>query len=116
MTIRDHYVVVAVTPGEIQFEQESLVQRLADVPIAGVLVSAILRSSSEDERQTLLDALDDRLSRVEAGLRELEGCSARVVDVHESVRLLATFWESEATEYGDMNRVIRTRPLVGGRS
>ena len=116
MTIRDHYVVVAVTPGEIQFEQESLVQRLADVPIAGVLVGAILRSSSEDERQALLDALDDRLSRVEGGLRELEGCNARVVDVHESVQLVAIFWESEAAEYGDMNRVIRTSPLVGGRS
>jgi hypothetical protein len=116
MTIRDHYVIIAVTPEEIQFEQESLVQRLADVPIAGIFVSTILRSSEADEREALLDALGDRLSRVEAGLRELEGCSARIVDVHESAQLVATFWESEAAEYDDMNRVIRTSPLIGGGS
>lgn len=114
MTIRDHYVIVPVAPDEIQFEQESIIQRLADVPIAGTFIRAMLAPSDEDEQRALLATLEDRVLRVENGLRDLDGCNARTVDAHEATRLLAEFWESEAAEYGEMARVIRTRSLLGG--
>ncbi|MFD1568947.1 hypothetical protein, partial [Halolamina litorea] len=42
MTIRDHYIVVPVTPAEVQFERESVTQQLAKLPVIGLLIQAWL--------------------------------------------------------------------------
>jgi hypothetical protein len=114
MTIRDHYVVVPVSPAEVQFEDESLTQQLANLPVVGLFVRAWLAPGVETQREGMFDELDERQRRVTQGLREIEGCDAQRVDVGEATRLIGEFWAGERREYGDMDRVLRTRPLVGG--
>lgn len=116
MTIRDHYVIVTVAPKEVQFEKESLLVKLARVPILGLFVQARFATRREEQREAMFDALDERLRRIEAGLRELEGCHARRVDVETGVGLLAEYWSGRPIEYGDVGDVLRTRPIVGGPS
>jgi len=48
MTIRDHYIVVPVTPAEVQFERESVTQQLAKLPVVGLLVQAWFAPRSEE--------------------------------------------------------------------
>ncbi|WP_343063154.1 hypothetical protein [Halosimplex rubrum] len=113
MTIRDHYVVVPVTPGEVQFEQESLVQKLAGLPVLGVFVRAYFAPRVEERRDALFEELDDRLRRIRTGLREIDGCNAHRVDTAEATRVVGEFWAGESQEYGDMDQVLRTRAMVG---
>ncbi|WP_277552341.1 hypothetical protein [Halobaculum limi] len=112
MTIRDHYVVVPVTSGEVRYERESLIQKLAVVPVLGVFIDIWLAPSVDDQRVAMIAELDDRLRRVEAGLREIDGCAATRVDCSEATELLAAFWAGEQREYENMEQVLRTRPLV----
>lgn len=113
-SIRDHYVVVPVTPAEVQFEQDSLLRKLAGLPLIGILVRARYAPRREEERAALVAALDERLRRVENGLREIDGCHARRVDVEDATRLVGEFWAGQSLPYGDMGQVVRTRPIVGG--
>jgi len=77
MTIRDHYIVVPVTPAEVQFERESVTQQLAKLPVVGLLVQAWFAPRSEEE----FDANGSRTHRTAStgreGIREIEGCSAQ---------------------------------------
>lgn len=114
MTIRDHYVIVTVSPEEVQFESESLLQKLARLPVLGLFVEARYAPRAEEQRAAMFDALDERLRRVEAGIRELDGCHAQRVDVDVATRLLGEFWAGQSREYGSMEQVLRTRPIVGG--
>lgn len=116
MTIREHYVVVPVTPPEVTFEREGMTRQLAAIPVLGALVDHWLAPGADEVHGAMVDALDERLRRIEVGLREIEGCSARRIGVDEAVSLLAEFWSGEPQEYGDLTRVIRTDPVVGGRS
>jgi hypothetical protein len=115
MTIRDHYVIVSVTPAEVQFDREGLVRKLAAIPVLGLFVRAWLAPRLDEQRVAMFEALAERLHRIETGLRGIDGCSARRVDVGEATRLVAEFWAGEPREYGDLSRVVRTRPVVGGR-
>ncbi|MFB6211005.1 MAG: hypothetical protein ABEI76_05660 [Halobacteriales archaeon] len=115
MTIRDHYVVVSVSPGEIQFERDGLLDQLASLPVVGIIVEAWFAPRSEEQHEAMIDTLDDRLQRVRTGLREIEGCTAHRVPVTAATRLVGEYWAGESIDYGDMDRVLRTRPLVGGR-
>ncbi|GCF12071.1 hypothetical protein Harman_00060 [Haloarcula mannanilytica] len=113
MTIRDHYVVVTVRPEEIQFEQESILATLSDVPLLGVFIRAVTAPPLAVQRRELFTELDERLSRVQSGLRDLEGCEARVVDASDATQLIGEFWAGQTLEYGDFEQTLRTRPLVG---
>jgi len=113
MTIRDHYVVVTVTPEEVQFEQESILAKLNDVPLLGVFIRAVTAPPLAIQRQELFTELDERLSRVQSGLRNLEGCEARVVEASDATQLIGEFWAGQTLEYGDFEQTLRTRPLVG---
>jgi len=113
MTIRDHYVVVTVTPEEIQFEQESILAKLSDVPVLGVFIRAITAPPLAIQRRKLFTELDERLSRVQSGLRDLEGCEARTVDASDATQIIGEFWAGQTLEYGDFEQALRTRPLVG---
>ena len=114
MTIRDHYVVVPVTPEEVRFERESLTQKLTGLPLLGLFIQAWFAPRVEDQREAMFDALDERLRRIESQLRDIDGCGARCVDVTEATQLICEFWAGESREYDDMQRALRTRPLVGG--
>lgn len=113
MTIRDHYVVVPVTPAEVQFEAASLTQQLAELPAVGWLVRLWLAPRQPAQHQALFDALDERVRQVRLGLREIDGCETRRVEATAATRLVGEFWAGEARAYDDMHRVLRTSPIVG---
>ncbi|WP_310732965.1 hypothetical protein [Halostella salina] len=113
MTIRDHYVVVPVTPAEVQFERESVSQRLTAIPVLGIFVQAWFAPRRAAQHDAMLRALSERCRRLEGGIREMDGCSATRVETTEAVRLLGEYWTGERSTYGDLRQVLRTRPLVG---
>jgi hypothetical protein len=114
MTIREHYVIVPVTPAEIRFEHESLVAKLARLPLCGVLLGLVFAPPVAQERAALLDALDVRLDRVETGLRDIESCRAHRLSATDATSLIGDFWAGDQQEYGDLSQKLRDRPLVGG--
>lgn len=118
MTIRDHYVVVPVTPAEVQFDQGSLIEQLADLPVLGMFIQTVCAPPRAEERAALFDALDDRLTRVETGLREIDGCSAHRVPATDAVQIIGDFWAGHDREYGNIEQTLRRTPYVGvgGRS
>lgn len=113
MTIRDHYVIVSVAPDEVQFERASPAQKLAGLPLVGLIVRAWFAPRVEAQQAAMFDALDERLRRVETGLREIEGCTASRVAVEDATTIVGEFWAGEQSDYGDPGSVLRTRPLVG---
>ncbi|MBX0297892.1 hypothetical protein [Haloarcula nitratireducens] len=114
MTIRDHYVVVSVTPSEVRFERESVLDTLAGIPILGLFVQAWNAPPIEIQRETMFEALEERVRRVESGIRDIDGCHASRIDSGAATRLVSEFWTGEEIEYGEMHEALRTRPLVGG--
>ena len=116
MTIRDHYVVVAVRPADVRFENESLARRLTVVPVLGVFIKAILAPGRDAERAAMFDAMADRLQTVERGLREIEDCDARQIEATTAAELLASFWQGERVQYEDPTRVMSRRLVIGGES
>jgi len=114
MTIRDHYVVVSVTPEEVRFERESVLNKLVGVPVVGTFVQAWNAPSLEDQRATMFETLEERVRRVEGGIREIEGCQAHRVDATAATQLVGEFWAGQELDYGDMSQALRRRPLVGG--
>jgi len=77
MTIRDHYIVVPVTPAEVQFERESVTQQLAKLPVVGLLVQAWFAPRSEEEFDAMGAELTERLRRVERGYGRLRAVPHR---------------------------------------
>lgn len=114
MTLRDHYVVVPVRPEEVRFERESLLQQLTMVPLLGALIEHQFAPGRIAQRCAMVQALDERLRRVERGLRDLEGCHASRVPVEDAARLVGEFWAGDHLEFGDMRAILRTRPIIGG--
>ncbi|WP_135820857.1 hypothetical protein [Halostella litorea] len=115
MTIRDHYVVVPVIPAEVQFERESVSQKLTAVPVLGLFVQAWFAPAKAAQHEAMSSALSERCRRLEGGIREMDGCSATRVATADAVKLLGEYWSGERPEYGDMERVLRTRPVVSRR-
>ncbi|WP_435349184.1 hypothetical protein [Haloarchaeobius sp. HRN-SO-5] len=114
MTIRDHYVVVPVRPDEVQFERESIVQQLAAVPLLGLFVRALAAPPKATQRAALSETLDERVTRITGGLREIDGCAASEVPVEDATTVVADFWAGQDQPQGDLRRRLRTTPIVGG--
>ena len=114
MTIRDHYVVVPVSPEEVRFEQASIAEQLAELPVLGLFVRELFAPRAAVEREALIDELDDRLDRVRSGLRGIEGCTAHRVDATEATKIIGEYWSDESMAYGDLDRLLRTQGIVGG--
>jgi len=116
MTIRDHYVIVTVSHEEVQFERESILATLSDVPVLGVFVRALTAPPPERQREALFTTLEERLARVQSGIRDIEGCEAMICDASDGAQVISEFWAGQTLEYGDFEEILRTRPLVGDRS
>lgn len=114
MTIRDHYVVVCVSPRDVQFERESLIEKLAVLPVLGLMITARFAPRVEEQRAAMFDALDERTRAVEAGLREIDGCDAHRIDAETAVEVIGDYWAGESREYGDLGSKLRRVPLVRG--
>jgi hypothetical protein len=98
MTIRDHYIVVSVTPPEVQFDHDSLLGQFASIPLLGLLIRARLAPPQETRHEALADELHDRLGRVESGMRGIEDCQASRVDVEDGARVMARYWGAEPSD------------------
>lgn len=114
MTIRDHYIVVPVTPDEVRFERRSLTQRLTDIPVLGVFIEAVVAPRRDEERAAMFEAVDERARLLRQGVREIEGCTAHRVTAADAAELLASFWRGEAVAYDDPAAVITRRPIADG--
>jgi len=114
MTIRDHYVVVPVAPVEVQFDETSLAQQLAGLPVLGAIVRELYAPREAVEREALLSELDARLDQVRAGLRSIEGCTAHRIDATDATEVVGEYWSDGSQAYGDLDTVLRTRGIVGG--
>mgnify|MGYP000336125389 FL=1 len=114
MTIRDHYVVVPVAPVEVQFDEASLAQQLAGLPVLGAIVRELYAPREAIEREALLTELDDRLDQVRAGLRSIEGCTAHRIDATAATDVIGEYWSDGSQSYGDLDQVLRTRGIVRG--
>lgn len=114
MTIRDHYVIVPVSPTEVRFERRSLTQQLTRLPVFGVFLEAMLAPRRDEERAAMFDAVDDRTRQLRSGLRGINGCDAHRVSAPEAAELLASFWHGEEIDYNDPDRAVTTRPIVEG--
>jgi len=112
MTIRDHYVLIPVRPEEVRYERASLLEKLARIPVLGILVQIVTAPPEEEERAAMLEELDERRRRVERGLRGIEGCDTRHVDADELTRLIAEYWTGTEIEYGNVEQVLRTSPVI----
>jgi hypothetical protein len=114
MTIRDHYVVVQVTPEEVSFERESMVERLSWIPVLGVFIRAVLSGSDAERHAAMVETLDSRLDRIERGIRDIDGCGARRVPAADAALLIAKFWTGEERDYGATPESVFGRmPIVG---
>ena len=114
MTIRDHYVIVPVTPREVRFERDGLAEKFADLRVIGTLVRAVTSPPVAEERATMADELDERLKRVERGLRGIEDVNAARINAAELTGLIGEFWAGEDLEHADLPHRIRTTPIVNG--
>jgi len=114
MTIRDHYIVVPVTPAEVHFEEASLAEQLADLPVIGLFIRELFAPRKAVEREALIDELDDRLARVRSGLRNIDGCTAHRIDATEATKVVGEYWSDESQDYGNLDQVLRTHGIVGG--
>jgi hypothetical protein len=114
MTIRDHYVVVPVRPREVQFDNESLLQQLAGLPLLGSILSIWFAPRIAEEQAAMFDELDERVRKVEAGLREIDGCTTSRIDANESVSLLDDFWTGDGQPADMMGKLARRTPVVRG--
>ena len=112
MTIRDHYVVVPVTPREVRFERDGLAAKLADLPLVGVLIRAATSPPVTEERAAMADELDERLRQVEHGLRGIEDVEASRIDAEELTGVIGEFWAGQHLDHGDLSHRIRTTPFV----
>lgn len=112
MTIRQHFVIVPVSPNEVHFEYGSITEKLVRIPIFGLFISTIFSPDRLDEQLEMADALSRRLRRVESGLREIDGCSATRLSVEETVNVIGRFWENEAYGEESESRPIPKQPLV----
>jgi hypothetical protein len=115
-SVREYYIVVAVTPMEIRLRNRSSTSQIADWPVVGNLFKsfAILNDDmSEQEIKTLQQReLEKRLKRVRKGVQQLSGCTAESVDAAEHSDLLEEFWTGERVDYGDSESRLHKLPLV----
>ena len=114
MTIRDHYVIVPVSPEEVRFERDSALQKLVGIPILGTLLSVWNAPPPAEQRAVMFETLEERTQRIVTGLREIEGCDAHRIGAEDASRLVSEFWAGQSIAYGTMSDALRSRPIVGG--
>lgn len=112
-TVRDHYVVVAVPPRSVQFDDEAINGKLANLPVVGFLLQLWSQDPKSALRERQATELQSRLRRLEAGIRSIDGCAARQLPLEDSVRLIARYWRpDDAADSVDVPET--ATPVIGG--
>jgi hypothetical protein len=78
----------------------------------GLFVRALAAPPVETQRAVLAEALDERVRRVTAGIRDIDGCSAKRVPAREHVTLVAEFWHDDDLPQSDLIRRLRRTPII----
>jgi len=112
MTIRDHYVLVPVTPREVRFERDGLSAKLAEMPFFGSLIRAVTSPPAAAERAAMADELDERIRQVERGLHNIEDVETSRIDAEDLTTVIGEFWVGQHLEHGELSHRIRTTPFV----
>ena len=112
MTIRDHYVLVPVTPQEVRFERDGLAAKLADLPLFGVIIRVAMSPPVAEERAAMAGKLDNRIHKIERGLRGIEDIDASRVDAEELTGVIGEFWAGRDIDHGDISQRTRTTSFV----
>lgn len=112
-TIRDHFVIVPVSPTEVVFEPDSVSERLAGVPLVGSLVEMVYGDSGVARRAAMASMLEQRLQSVEAGLRDIEGCTSSRLSAVETARVIGRYWNGEDIEGIPIDSALRASTIVG---
>ncbi|MDY7082628.1 MAG: hypothetical protein SXQ77_09545 [Halobacteria archaeon] len=115
MTIREHYVLVPVSPREIRFEPDSIYDKLADIPVVSFVVQKLKKKPDAEERAAMAKELDERLKQVESGVGNITGCETTRVKAGEMTRLVIEYWKGEEIEHGNLSNRIQTRPVISSR-
>ena len=113
MTIRDHYVVVSVSPSEVRYDSESMGSRLGQIPVLGNVLGLWARPPEALAREAMFDELDSRCDRIDRGLRDLDGCSAMRISLGDALPIVRRFWTGREDDL-DAAAQIRSTSLLGG--
>jgi hypothetical protein len=115
-SVREYYIVVAVTPMEIRLRDRSSTSQIADWPFIGHLFKsfAIIRDEMPEHeiKEQQRRELNNRLKRVRGGIQQLSDCTAEPVDASEYSNLLEEFWTGERVDYGDSTPRLHNLPAV----
>lgn len=114
MSIRDHYVVVPVSPAEARFERTGIKKKIVRLPIIGVVVQALSSPPRAVEKALLVNELDERLKAVERALRDIEGLDAGRLSAEELAAVTEEFWTGKNTDKDAFRERVRNTPFVGG--
>ncbi|MFB6254779.1 MAG: hypothetical protein ABEI06_09220 [Halobacteriaceae archaeon] len=114
MAIRDHYVIVTVTPADIQSNQSRLISFLQSLPGVGTLFGLFAMESEVEQRAEMLTILETRLRNLNNGLREIPDTEVSRVSANQGMKIIAEFWNGNEQEYRDMEKVLRTNPILRG--
>ncbi|QCS44646.1 VirB4 family type IV secretion system protein [Natrinema versiforme] len=116
-TIREYYLITAVTDSDIeQFDEtgDSVLAYLADVPVLGRLFGRFQSEElSESKRDQLKEEkLESRLAQLRRGGSSLYRCSISPVDAYDLARVTKEYWTCQSQDYADMTSAIGTFPVV----
>ncbi|QCS44723.1 VirB4 family type IV secretion system protein [Natrinema versiforme] len=116
-TIREYYLITAVTDSDIeQFDEtgDSVLAYLADVPVLGRLFGRFQSDElSESKRDQLKEEkLESRLAQLRRGGSSLYRCSISPVDAYDLARVTKEYWTCQSQDYADMTSAIGTFPVV----
>lgn len=112
-TIREHYVIVQVTPREVRYERAGIAAQLAALPVVGLVIDALFAPPIAVQRASMCETLQERVRRVEHGLREIDGCEAHQLDASAAVAVVAEYWSDQPFAYDDVDAVLEPTTVVG---
>ncbi len=116
-TIREYYLITAVTDADIeQFDEtgDSVLAYLAELPALGRFFGRFQSEGlSESKRDQLKEEkLESRLTQLRRGGSSLYRCSIRPVDAYDLARITKEYWTCQSAEYADITSAIGTFPVV----
>ena len=116
-TIREYYLLTAVTDGDIQSgspTEDSVLAYLGDVPVVGRVFERFQGEElSADERARLKEEqLEARLGRLRRGATSLHRCSITPIDAADLAQITTEYWTGHTQSYDDIADALGTFPVV----
>ncbi|EMA52021.1 VirB4 family type IV secretion system protein [Halococcus salifodinae] len=118
--VREHYVVVAVTPEEAAASISTDRGGLVSVPWLGDWVQrrrVRKHRDTDDHTRTMIDILEQRVAHLERKLGRLEGISTRALPATEYSRVIADYYQAaNVYAYSDFSALVRSAPVPSGNA